>query len=147
VGMHFFNPVPLMSLLEVVRGLATSDETVKTALEVGQQMGKTAVVVKDSPGFVSNRILCPMLNEAIYALEEGVADPEGIDTVMKLGMNHPMGPLALCDLIGLDVVLYVMEVLQRDFGDDKYRPAPLLRRMVDAGYLGRKSGKGFFEYK
>jgi len=147
VGMHFFNPVPLMALLEVVRGLATSDETVKTALEVGQQMGKTAVVVKDSPGFVSNRILCPMLNEAIYALEEGVADPEGIDTVMKLGMNHPMGPLALCDLIGLDVVLYVMEVLQRDFGDDKYRPAPLLRRMVDAGYLGRKSGKGFFEYK
>jgi len=147
VGMHFFNPVPLMSLLEVVRGLATSDETVKTALEVGQQMGKTAVVVKDSPGFVSNRILCPMLNEAIFALEEGVADPEGIDTVMKLGMNHPMGPLALCDLIGLDVVLYVMEVLQRDFGDDKYRPAPLLRRMVDAGYLGRKSGKGFFEYK
>jgi len=147
VGMHFFNPVPLISLLEVVRGLATSDETVKTALEVGQQMGKTPVVVQDSPGFVSNRILCPMLNEAIYALEEGVAEPEGIDTVMKLGMNHPMGPLALCDLIGLDVVLYVMEVLQRDFGDDKYRPAPLLRRMVDAGYLGRKSGKGFFEYK
>ena len=147
IGMHFFNPVPLMSLLEVVRGKETSDQTLATILEVGKQMGKTPVVVKDSPGFISNRILCPMINEAILALKEGVADAEGIDTVMKLGMAHPMGPLALADLIGLDVVLYIMEVLHRDLGSDKYAPAPLLRRMVAEGKLGRKSGKGFYEYK
>ena len=147
IGMHFFNPVPLMSLLEVVRGKETSDQTLATILEVGKQMGKTPVVVKDSPGFIFNRILCPMINEAILALEEGVADAEGIDTVMKLGMAHPMGPLALADLIGLDVVLYIMEVLHRDLGSDKYAPAPLLRRMVAEGKLGRKSGKGFYEYK
>ena len=147
IGMHFFNPVPIMTLLEVVRGQATSDETLATALEVGAQMGKTPVVVTDSPGFVSNRILCPMINEAILALDEGVADAEGIDTVMRLGMAHPIGPLALADLIGLDVVLYIMEVLHRDLDDDKYAPAPLLRSMVAEGKLGRKNGKGFYEYK
>jgi 3-hydroxybutyryl-CoA dehydrogenase len=146
VGMHFFNPVPLMKLLEVVRGLATQDEVVDRAVMMGKKMGKTPVVVKDSPGFVSNRILCPMINEAIFTLQEGIASKEDIDTVMKLGMAHPMGPLTLADLIGLDVVLYVMEVLHENLGEDKYRPAPLLRRMVDAGYLGRKSGKGFFDY-
>jgi 3-hydroxybutyryl-CoA dehydrogenase len=147
IGMHFFNPVPIMTLLEVVRGEATSEATLATALAVGAQMGKTPVVVKDSPGFVSNRILCPMINEAILALDEGVADAEGIDTVMKLGMAHPIGPLALADLIGLDVVLFIMEVLHRDFGDSKYAPAALLRRMVGEGKLGRKSGKGFYEYR
>lgn len=147
IGMHFFNPVPLMSLLEVVRGKDTSDETLATILEVGRQMGKTPVVVKDSPGFISNRVLMPMINEATLALDEGVADAEGIDTVMKLGMAHPMGPLTLADLIGLDVVLYILEVLHRDFGDDKYKPADLLRRKVEAGELGRKSRKGFYEYK
>jgi 3-hydroxybutyryl-CoA dehydrogenase len=145
-GMHFFNPVPVLQLVEVVRGLQTSEATVDAIHAVAARMGKSPVTVADVPGFAANRILIPMINEAIFALADGVATAEEIDTVMKLGASQPMGPLALADLIGLDVCLHIMEVLQEDFGDDKYRPAPLLRRMVAAGRLGRKSGQGFHSY-
>ena len=146
VGMHFFNPVPVMALVEIIRGLRTSEETVATVTELAQRLGKTPIGVKNSAGFVVNRILCPMINEAVFALQEGLASVEEIDAGMKLGCNHPIGPLALCDLIGLDVELAVMEVLYAGFNDPKYRPAPLLREMVDAGLLGRKTGRGFYRY-
>jgi 3-hydroxybutyryl-CoA dehydrogenase len=146
VGLHFFNPVPLMALVEVVRGGQTDDATVEAAVALAKRLGKTPVVVKDSPGFVVNRLLCPMLNEAVLVYGESVASAHDIDEAMKLGANHPIGPLALCDLIGIDVVLAVMEVFHREFRDPKYRPAPLLKEMVAAGHLGRKSGRGFYTY-
>ncbi|MGE5588495.1 MAG: 3-hydroxyacyl-CoA dehydrogenase family protein [Clostridia bacterium] len=146
IGMHFMNPVPAMKLVEIISGEATSDETRKVAWELAERMGKVPVAVSDYPGFVANRLLIPMINEAAYCLMEGVASREDIDTVMRLGMNHPMGPLALADLIGVDTCLYIMEVLYEGFKDPKYRPCPLLRRMVDAGHLGKKAGKGFYTY-
>jgi 3-hydroxybutyryl-CoA dehydrogenase len=146
IGMHFMNPVPVMPLVEIVRGLATSSETYETTKQLAESLGKTAVEVNDFPGFVSNRVLMPMINESIYCVMEGVGTAEAVDSVMKLGMKHPMGPLALADLIGLDVCLDIMEVLHTGFGDSKYRPCPLLRKMVDAGHLGRKSGRGFYKY-
>ena len=147
VGLHFFNPVPMMALVEVVRGLRTDEAAVEAACALAKRLGKTPVMVKDSPGFVVNRLLCPMLNEAVLAYAEGVAAARDIDEAMKLGCNHPVGPLALCDLIGLDVVLAIMEVLRRDLNDPKYQPAQLLKEMVAAGYLGRKSGRGFYTYE
>ncbi len=147
IGMHFMNPVPIMPLVEVVRGVETADETVVKVVEVVKALNKTPVEVNDSPGFVSNRVLMPMINEAVFCVMEGVATPEAVDQVMKLGMNHPIGPLALADLIGLDVCLQILEILHDDFGDPKYRPAPLLRKMVAAGRLGRKSGQGFYAYR
>jgi 3-hydroxybutyryl-CoA dehydrogenase len=146
IGMHFMNPVPLMTLVEVIRGQATSDETTRAVMELSRALGKTPVEVNDYPGFVSNRVLMPMINEAIFAVFEGVATPEAVDQVMKLGMNHPMGPLTLADFIGLDVCLAILNVLHEGLGDPKYRPCPLLKRMVDAGWLGRKSGRGFYTY-
>jgi 3-hydroxybutyryl-CoA dehydrogenase len=146
IGMHFMNPVPVMTLVEIVRGLATSDDTYRTTQQLAEALGKTAVEVNDFPGFVSNRVLMPMINEAVFCVMEGVGTAEAIDSVMKLGMNHPIGPLALADLIGLDVCLDIMGVLHSGLGDSKYRPCPLLRKMVDAGYLGRKSGQGFYKY-
>lgn len=146
VGMHFMNPVPVMELVELIRGLETSDETARITADTARSLGKTVAEARDFPGFVSNRVLMPMINEAVYCLMEGVADAESIDTVMRLGMNHPLGPLALADLIGLDTCLSIMEVLHSGLGDDKYRPCPLLRQYVAAGRLGRKSGEGFFGY-
>lgn len=146
MGMHFMNPVPLMQLVELIKGIATSEETFAEVKSLTERMGKVPVEANDFPGFIANRILLPMINEAVYALMEGVGSVEAIDTVMKLGMNHPMGPLALADLIGLDVCLHIMEVLYDGFKDSKYRPCPLLKKMVDAGYLGRKSGRGFYDY-
>jgi 3-hydroxybutyryl-CoA dehydrogenase len=147
IGMHFMNPVPMMKLVEIIRGLATSEETFQVTKELSLKLGKTPVPANDFPGFISNRVLMPMINEAIYALFEGVGTPEDIDQVMKLGMNHPMGPLALADLIGLDTCLAIMKVLHSGLGDAKYRPCPLLIKYVDAGWLGRKSGRGFYKYK
>jgi 3-hydroxybutyryl-CoA dehydrogenase len=147
IGMHFMNPVPVMTLVEVIRGIATSDDTYQRVEDLSKKMGKTPIEVNDYPGFISNRVLMPMINEAIFALYEGVATPTAIDGVMKLGMNHPMGPLTLADFIGLDVCLAILRVLEDGFGDPKYRPCPLLVKMVDAGWLGRKSGRGFYDYR
>jgi 3-hydroxybutyryl-CoA dehydrogenase len=147
IGMHFMNPVPVMQLVEVIRGLGTSDATTQSVMEIARALGKTPVEVNDYPGFVANRVLMPMINEAMYCVMEGVATPEAVDTVMKLGMNHPMGPLALADLIGLDVCLSILEVLHAGLGDPKYRPCPLLRKMVASGGLGRKAGRGFYVYQ
>jgi 3-hydroxybutyryl-CoA dehydrogenase len=146
IGMHFMNPVPVMQLVEVIRGLQTSDATYQTVLELAKRLGKTTVTSRDSPAFIVNRILIPLLNEACFALQEGLASAEDIDTAVKLGLNHPMGPLTLADFVGLDTCLSIAEVLQRELGDDKYRPAPILRQYVAAGWLGRKSGRGFYDY-
>jgi len=146
IGMHFFNPVPMMALVEIIRALQTSDDTFTRVDELTRELGKTPVSVKDSPGFVVNRMLVPMINESVFILYEGIASADEIDAAMKLGAGHPMGPLALADMIGIDVCLYVMNILLKEFGDSKFRPCPLLKQMVDAGYLGRKSGKGFFDY-